>query len=217
MRYDGHRAIWLQQLDLASMTLVGTRQVIVDSGFTPATNPEHIEGPHLFRRDGYYYLTAAEGGTGEQHAQMIYRSRQITGPYETWSGNPVLTQRDLDPSRTAPITSAGHAQFIELKDGTWWAVFLATRPYRGNHYNLGRETFLLPVQWRDGWPVVLPHDAAVPAVAVRPPLPAGVQTLPTTGPMQWSERFQDARVPMQWMTIHPQRRRGISPARKVCA
>lgn len=77
---------------------------------------------------------------------MIYRSRQITGPYETWSGHPVLTQRDLDPSRSAPITSAGHAQFVELKDGAWWAVFLATRPYRGNHYNLGRETFLLPVQ-----------------------------------------------------------------------
>ncbi|MGV7179097.1 glycoside hydrolase family 43 protein [Xanthomonas axonopodis] len=203
LRYDGHRAIWLQRLDLASMKLVGTRQVIVDSGFKPATNPEHIEGPHLFRRDGYYYLTAAEGGTGEQHAQMIYRSRQITGPYETWSGNPVLTQRDLDPLRNAPITSAGHAQFVELKDGTWWAVFLATRPYRGNHYNLGRETFLLPVQWRDGWPVVLPHGAAVPVVAARPPLPAGTQPLPTTGPMQWSERFGDARVPMQWMTIHP--------------
>lgn len=134
---------------------------------------------------------------------MIYRSRQITGPYETWSGNPVLTQRDVDPSRSAPITSAGHAQFVELKDGTWWAVFLATRPYQGNHYALGRETFLLPVQWRDGWPVVLPHGIAVPAVAARPPLPAGTQTMPTSGPMQWSERFGDARVPMQWMTIHP--------------
>ena len=73
LRYDGHRAIWLQQLDLARMKLVGPRQVIVDSGFQPASNPEHIEGPHLFRRDGYYYLTAAEGGTGEQHAQMVYR------------------------------------------------------------------------------------------------------------------------------------------------
>ncbi|AEQ97522.1 xylosidase [Xanthomonas oryzae pv. oryzicola BLS256] len=59
---------------------------------------------------------------------MIYRNRQIARPYETWSGNPVLTQRDLDPSRNAPITSAGHAQFVELKDDSGWAVFLATRP-----------------------------------------------------------------------------------------
>ncbi|MBB3857040.1 alpha-N-arabinofuranosidase [Xanthomonas arboricola] len=203
LRYDGHRAIWLQRLDLASMKLVGTRQVLVDAGFQPASNPEHIEGPHLFRRDGYYYLTAAEGGTGEQHAQMIYRSRQIAGPYQPWSGNPMLTQRDLDPSRSAPITSAGHAQLVELQDGSWWAVFLATRPYQGNHYTLGRETFLLPVQWRDGWPVILPHGTAVPAVATRPPLRAGTQDAPTSGPMQWSEHFQDARVPMQWMTIHP--------------
>ncbi|MFA1731307.1 glycoside hydrolase family 43 protein [Xanthomonas campestris] len=205
LRYDGHRAIWLQQLDLARMKLVGPRQVIVDSGFQPASNPEHIEGPHLFRRDGYYYLTAAEGGTGEQHAQMVYRSRQIAGPYEPWSGNPVLTQRDLDPARPAPITSAGHAQFVELADGSWWAVFLATRPYRGNHYTLGRETFLLPVQWRDGWPLVLPHGKAIPSVATRPPLPAGTQATPTSGPMHWSERFDGARVPMQWMTIHPPR------------
>ncbi|WP_372394114.1 glycoside hydrolase family 43 protein [Xanthomonas sp. NCPPB 3582] len=203
MRYEGHRAIWLQQLDLASMKLVGTRQMIRDSGFQPATNPEHIEGPHLFRHKGYYYLTAAEGGTGEQHAQMIYRSRKINGPYQAWSGNPVLTQRDLDPGRSAPITSTGHAQFVELKDGSWWAVFLATRPYRGNQYNLGRETFLLPVTWRDGWPVVLPHGSAVPAVTTRPTLPKGTQTIPTSGPMQWSERFQTARVPMQWMTFHP--------------
>lgn len=55
------------------------------------------------------------------------------------------------------------------------------------------------MQWRDSWPVVLPHGTP----ATRPPLPAGTQTLPTSGPMQWSERFQHARVPMHWMTIHP--------------
>jgi xylan 1,4-beta-xylosidase len=206
MRYDGHRAIWLQQFDLATKKMIGPRKVLVDGGADPASKPEHVEGPHLFKRDGYYYLTAAEGGTGEQHAQMIWRSKQVTGPYEPWSGNPSLTQRDLDPGRANPITSTGHAQFVELKDGSWWAVFLATRPYRGNQYNLGRETFLLPVTWRDGWPVVLDRGEAVPMVRERPALPRNPQPLPTSGPIAWSERFTAGKLPPQWMTIHPPKR-----------
>ncbi|GHH53900.1 MAG: glycoside hydrolase family 43 protein [Gammaproteobacteria bacterium] len=207
MRYDGHRAIWLQQFDVATMSLVGPRTVLVDSGADPSTNPEHVEGPHLFRRNGWYYLTAAEGGTGEQHAQMVWRSRAVTGPYEPFPGNPVLTQRDLDPSRPDPITSAGHAQFVELKDGSWWAVFLATRPYRGNQYNLGRETFLLPMQWHDDWPVVLPRGERIPAVATRPNLPAGKAAQPTTGPFGWTERFTGSALPLPWMTINVPRQR----------
>ena len=206
MRYDGHRAIWLQQFDVAAKKLVGPRKVLVDGGADPASKPEHIEGPHLFKRDGYYYLTAAEGGTGEQHAQMIWRSPQVTGPYEPWSGNPVLTQRDLDPSRADPITSTGHAQFIRLKDDSWWAVFLATRPYRGNQYNLGRETFLLPVSWRDGWPQILPRGEPVPVVLERPALPRNPQPMPTSGPFEWTERFTADKLPPQWMTIHPPKR-----------
>ncbi|MFC3550524.1 glycoside hydrolase family 43 protein [Lysobacter cavernae] len=206
MRYDGHRAIWLQQFDAAAKKMVGPRAVLVDGGANPASKPEHVEGPHLFKRDGWYYLTAAEGGTGEQHAQMVWRSRRVTGPYAPSPGNPVLTQRDLDPARTAPITSTGHAQFVELQDGSWWAVFLATRPYRGNQYNLGRETFLLPVTWRDGWPVVLPRGEPVPAVRERPALPRDPQPLATSGPLQWRERFTTDTLPPQWMTIHPPQR-----------
>lgn len=203
LRYEGHRAIWLQQFDVASKKMIGPRTVLVDGGVDPAAKPEHVEGPHLFKRDGWYYLTAAEGGTGEQHAQMIWRSRKVTGPYEPWPGNPSLTQRDLDPKRPDPVTSTGHAQFVDLKDGSWWAVFLATRPYRGNQYNLGRETFLLPVTWRDGWPMVLPRGERVPVVLERPALPRSPQPVPTSGPIEWSERFGAEKLPPQWMTIHP--------------
>ena len=203
MRYDGHRAIWIQQFDIATKKMVGPRKVLVDGGADPASKPEHVEGPHLFKHNGYYYLTAAEGGTGEQHAQMVWRSKHVTGPYEPWPGNPSLTQRDLDPARANPITSTGHAQFVELKDGSWWAVFLATRPYRGNQYNLGRETFLLPVTWRDGWPVILPRGESVPVVLARPALPRSPQTVPTSGPIEWTERFTAGKLPPQWMTIHP--------------
>lgn len=201
-RYEGHRAIWIQQFDLASMKLVGPRKVLVDGGAKPATQPQYVEGPHLFRRGGYYYLNTAEGGTGEQHAEMIYRSRKVTGPYVPWDGNPILTQRDLAPGRPHPVTSTGHAQLVELKDGSWWAVFLGTLPYRGNQYNLGRETFLLPVTWHDGWPVILPHGKSVPMVERRPDLPREPQALPMSGPFHWTERFRAPTLPMQWMTIH---------------
>ncbi|MET0717756.1 MAG: glycoside hydrolase family 43 protein [Pseudoxanthomonas sp.] len=205
MRYDGHRAIWIQRFDIAAQRMVGARKVLVDGGANPATRPEHVEGPHLFKHDGYYYLTAAEGGTGEKHAQMIWRSRQATGPFIAWPGNPVLTQRDLDPARPDPVTSAGHAQFIELEDGSWWAVFLATRPYRANQYNLGRETFLLPVAWTEGWPVILPRGARVPIAPERPALPRD-RPVANTGPFEWSEKFTTGKLPAQWMTIHPPKR-----------
>ena len=204
-RYEGHRAIWLQRFDTATRSMVGERYQLVDSGAHPDTNPEHVEGPHIFRRGDWYYLIAAEGGTGEQHAQMVWRSRTVTGPYEAWMGNPTLTQRDLDPSRPDPITSTGHAQFVELQDGSWWTVFLATRPYRGNQYNLGRETFLLPLEWQDDWPVVLPRGAHVPAITQRPTLPAAPVSKPTTGSFAWEERFTAARLPMQWLSIHSPR------------
>lgn len=203
LRYEGHRAIWIQQFDLASMKMIGPRKVLVDGGVNPATQPQYVEGPHLFRHGGYYYLSTAEGGTGEQHAETIYRSRKVIGPYVPWDGNPILTQRDLAPDRPHPVTSTGHAQLVELRDGSWWAVFLGTRPYRGNQYNLGRETFLLPVTWRDGWPVILPHGKSVPLVEQRPDLPRAAQAVPMSGPFHWTERFRAPSLPMQWMTLHP--------------
>ncbi len=209
-RYAGHRAIWLRRFDPDTLSLTGDAVQLVDAGVHPETNPEHVEGPHLFKHDGWYYLTAAEGGTGEQHAQMIWRSRTVSGPYEAWSGNPTLTQRDLDPARPAPVTSTGHAQFLEAPDGTWWAVFLATRPYRGNQYNLGRETFLLPVTWQDGWPVILPRGERVPMVSDRPALPADAQPQPTTGPMAWTETFRSGTLPPQWLMLDPPTRAWFS-------
>ncbi|KAF1722788.1 glycoside hydrolase family 43 protein [Pseudoxanthomonas wuyuanensis] len=205
MRYDGHRAIWLQQYDVTAGKMVGPRTVLVDGGADPASKPEHIEGPHLFKHDGWYFLTAAEGGTGDMHAQMVWRSRQVTGPYEPFPGNPTLTQRDLDPQRPEPVTSTGHAQFVKLEDGTWWAVFLAVRPYHGDQYKtqLGRETFLLPVTWKDGWPVILPRGERVPMVLERPALPRGEQPLATSGRIEWVERFSGPALPPQWVTIHP--------------
>ena len=204
LRYEGHRAIWLQQFDPRAMRTTGPRTVILDGGIVPSEKPEYVEGPHLFKRDGWYYLTAAEGGTGEMHRQVVLRSRQVTGPYEAWSGNPVLTQRDLPRGRELPVTSAGHADFIQTADGAWWAVFLGNRPYppvQAHHVNTGRETFLLPVTWTaDGWPRIGQADAPVPYALDAPHLPAGKAAVPTSGSFTLDDAFDGPALPPYWIT-----------------
>lgn len=111
-----------------------------------------IEGPHLHKVDGTYYLSAAEGSSWKGHMQTIGRSSSPWGPFEPAPHNPILSHRD----RIAhPIQSLGHAELVEAADGRWWALSLGTR-HAGIaiHHNLGRETFLTPVEWADGWPVV---------------------------------------------------------------
>ncbi|WP_010663288.1 glycoside hydrolase family 43 protein [Marinilabilia salmonicolor] len=160
--YPGHKAIWIQEYDLEKDEMTGPRKMIVDGGHDISKKPIWIEGPHIYKVNGYYYLMAAEGGTAENHSEVIFRSRNVTGPYEAFVNNPILTQRNLPNERENPVTSTGHADLIKYVDGSWWAVFLGCRPYLENHYNTGRETFLLPVKWQDGWPVILEPGKEVP-------------------------------------------------------
>ena len=101
-RYDGHRAIWIQAFDLRTLRTTGPRTVLVDGGVDPSTNPIWIEGPHIIKRDGHYFLICAEGGTAEGHSQVVLRSDRPTGPYTPFAGNPILTQRDLPRDRALP-------------------------------------------------------------------------------------------------------------------
>lgn len=197
-RYDGHRALWIQEFDLKALRLVGPRRVIVDGGVHPAENPIWTEGPHIVLRGGWYYLLAAEGGTAGQHAQTVYRSRHVTGPYAPGPINPILTQRDLNPARAFPVYAAGHADLVQTPGGAWWAVFLATRPYAANLSNMGRETFLLPVRWAEnGWPLILPAKTVVPQVAARPRLPRD----PAVEWGAWREKFSARRLAPDWLML----------------
>ncbi|PJG46299.1 glycoside hydrolase 43 family protein [Sphingobium sp. LB126] len=201
-RYDGHRAIWIQEYDWRAGKMVGPSTQIVNGGVDIGKKPVWIEGPHIFRKDGYYYLTAAEGGTSVNHSQVVFRAKELRGPYQPFEGNPILTQRDLDPARPDPIGSAGHAKLVQTRNGDWWASFLAVRPYAGDFYNIGRETFLLPVKWKDGWPVILPKGEAIPHVAEAPRLPTGpLPALPTSGDFSYIDEFDGKTLSMQWIGI----------------
>ncbi|HEX9807253.1 MAG TPA: glycoside hydrolase family 43 protein [Alteraurantiacibacter sp.] len=196
-RYEGHRAIWVQEFDIASGQLTGPRKMIVDGGVHPEDEPIWAEGPHLYKVDGWYYLMPAEGGTAEQHSQTIYRAKEPMGPYEPGPFNPILTQRDLDPDRPDRVEATGHADLVQLDDGSWWGVFLATRPFAGQSTLLGRESFLLPVRWVDGWPRFLDEGEYVPLLVEKPALPES----PGTNWTGWREEFDGAALGGEWISL----------------
>ncbi|RKN69241.1 MULTISPECIES: glycoside hydrolase family 43 protein [unclassified Microbacterium] len=144
------------------------------------TGGAHAEGPHLVRRGEWWYLLVAEGGTGPGHMVTIARSANVDGPFEPAPTNPILTHR----STSAAVQSTGHSDLVELADGSWALVFLATRP-RGTfprwHTN-GRETFLAGVDWVDGWPVIDESRYDVPT--------------PSTG---FVDDFTDAALHPRWI------------------
>jgi len=212
-RYDGHRALWMERFDPVALKMLGNPKMIVDGGVDPAAKPVWIEGPHILRAEGRYYLTAAEGGTAVAHSQVVFRSDRVDGPYAPApaSVNPILTQRDLDPARPNPITSAGHADLVQLADGRWWATFLATRPYEGDLYNIGRETYLLPVTWKNGWPTILPRGQAIPMIAPAPTLPRDPRSAPPmTGSFAVNETFSGTALSSAWLTMRTPKTPGWS-------
>jgi len=206
--YDGHRAIWMQQYDMVAKKLVGPRRVIVNGGVDLSKKPIWIEAPHVFRKDGRYYLICAEGGTADQHSEVVFRSDSVWGPWIPYRGNPILTQRHLDPQRPFPVETAGHADFVETPNGEWWAVFLGTRNYARDTWNTGRETFLLPVQWVDGWPVMLTGQATVPYAHKRPNLPAQPKpAIPHSGNFAHRDEFDGATLAPNWAMLRTPRER----------
>lgn len=117
------------------------------------------EAPHLYQHDGWWYLVIAEGGTERGHSVSAARSASPEGPFEGAPNNPVLTHR----STTHPVQNTGHADLLQLADGSWAAVYLGVRPAGVTpmfHVN-GRETFLAGVDWVAGWPVIDEHRFAV--------------------------------------------------------
>ncbi len=118
------------------------------------TGGRYPEAPHMYKKDGYFYLLIAEGGTEYAHRATIARSLFVDGPFEANPANPILTQMNRN-AEASPIQGAGHADFVQAADSSWWLVCLAFRPQSYNHHLLGRETFLAPVRWDKGaWPVV---------------------------------------------------------------
>lgn len=167
-KYWKHSIIWMRELDLNKMQLLGDEIVILEQGGA-LHHARNAESPRLFKRNGYYYLIIAEGGTGKEHAVTVFRSKDIRGPYETNLRNPILTNRHM--GLKYPIQSVGHADLVETPLGEWWMVVLGTRPDADGTINLARETFLVPMIWENDWPVASPVSGCVSMQCQAPRLP----------------------------------------------
>lgn len=156
VHFSGVTAISRCQIDTATGVLL-TEPESTWSG----TGLQFPEAPHLFERNGTWYLLVAEGGTEAGHAVSIARGPSPEGPWEGSPDNPILTHRSTDRA----VQNTGHADVVEGGDGSWWMVLLGIRRLGitpGFHV-LGRETFLTPLNWHDGWPVPEPVELEMPA------------------------------------------------------
>jgi alpha-N-arabinofuranosidase len=199
-KYPGEMAIHIQEFSLADDSIIGERHELIRGGTHLDSEPQWIEGAHLYRVGDYYYLMCAEGGTQSYHSEVVFRNRTLTGTWEEYEGNPILTQRDLrDADRKDIVTSVGHADLIQMPKGDWWAVFLGCRPYEDDFYNTGRDTYLLPVKWENGWPVILDAGKAIPTVVNRKNVQPAETTL--TGNFAYTDRFEGNTLDMQWIFL----------------
>ncbi len=165
-----------------------------------------VEGPHLYKINGFYYLLTAEGGTQYEHAVTLARSRKINGPYEVHPNNPLLTSYG---QTEAILQKAGHASMVETPEGEWYLAHLCGRPIDGKHCILGRETAIQKLVWcEDGWPE-LAQGGATPTVSVEAPAAAlGNVNQPTHQKLQFNRptldiHFQSLRRPMDpsWISL----------------
>ena len=140
----------LHEIDIKTGKFISEGQKIWDG-----TGGRYAEGPHIYKKDGFYFLMVAEGGTEEAHSETIARSKNIWGPYHSNPANPILAHANA-AGQGNPIQGVGHADILNAHDGSWWIVFHGYRSVGdGTHHILGRETCLAPVSWpKNGWPVV---------------------------------------------------------------
>jgi xylan 1,4-beta-xylosidase len=216
--YNGHRVIKVWEYDVATDKVIpGTDKIIVDGGVDLSKKPIWIEAPHLYKKDGHYYLMCAEGGTGGNHSEVIFISDSPTGPFKPSSNNPILTQRYFPHDRTNKVDWAGHADLVLGPDNKYYGVFLGIRPNEKDRVNAGRETFMLPVDWSGTFPVF--ENGLVP-MEPKLKMPNGVENKTgkdgffPNGNFTFEENFTSNKLDFRWIGLRGPRENFISVTKK---
>ena len=199
LAWDNHGSCWITYSGIGQIRVDDSTGVVLE-GPTPqwsGTGLQYPEAPHLYEIDGTWYLLIAEGGTERGHAVSIARGPSPSGPWEGCPANPILSHRSTD----LPIQNIGHADLVQAVDSSWWLVCLGTRP-RGmtpSWHVLGRETFLAPVEWRHGWPVVAQISDSVTG--------PDVDGASITQPRPWTGRdnFDEPALDPAWISVRRRR------------
>ncbi len=207
-RYPAHTALWIMEVDPETFRPLSEDVMLVDGGVKAPWPTDYIEGPHIHKVNGSYFLSAPGGGTGYHHGQLLYKSDKVFGPYKANPDNPVLTQRGLSDDREHPVTATGHGDMFQDNNGDWWIVFLGTRvydlhipPQDPGNFHTGRETFMLPVHWENGWPKVV-KNKAVPYTVKKPEHPAAKPAdRAMTGNFTIKEEFIDSALAPHWLFV----------------
>lgn len=153
--------IHLFEIDLKTGEKLSEEKKIWDG-----TGGIYPEGPHIYKRDGWYYLLISEGGTHENHMITVARAKEIFGPYEAFANNPILTARDT----AEYIRYTGHCDMFQDQKGNWWGVCLGVRKDPGGRYFMGRETFITPGTWTEGeWPTLKLVKSSPEGLSVQDP------------------------------------------------
>ncbi len=195
--FPGEGEIWLQELNPHDWQLTGERHLL----WRGACGGTWAEGPHIYKRDGRYYLLVAEGGTHFNHAAMIAVSDDIRGPYISNARNPIMTARHLSYDNW--VNSTGHGDMVELADGRWFMVALGIRGDEQRRSNMGRETFLAPVIWerepfewkqvKHEWPVVAPQTGRIERR-----LPVPLKDSRQRRQLAFVDEFDSGQLDLQW-------------------
>ena len=208
--------IWDYDLE-KDQVIPGTDKIIVNGGVDLSEKPIWIEAPHIYKKEGKYYLMCAEGGTGDWHSEVVFVSDDPRGPYTPAPGNPVLSQRYLNPDRENKVDWAGHSDMVQGPDGKYYGVFLAIRPNEKGRVNIGRETFILPVDWSGEFPVFV--NGLIP-LEPKLKMPEGVENrtgkegfLPN-GNFTYSDDFSAEKLDYRWVGLRGPRETFISVTKK---
>ena len=194
---EKQRDIWIRQLNLETFETEGPEGILSSAEYFATGkigSAKNFESPHLYKKNGTYYLLIAHGGTGKNHAVSIWRSQHPLGPWEANPANPILTHRD---DAHDGITCTGHADLVQAQNGNWWMVLLGVRGTSGKS-PMERETFLTPVEWSGAWPVVNPgpHQGKVDLLFTPPGLARG-----KASPAGFLADFAEATLAHDWNCI----------------
>jgi alpha-N-arabinofuranosidase len=213
-QYNGHRVIKMWDYDLEKDQVVaGSDKIIVNGGVDFSQKPIWIEGPHLYKKNGKYFLMCAEGGTGGNHSEVIFMSDSPKGLYIPANNNPILTQRYFPKDRKDKVDWAGHADLVETPEGQYYGVFLAIRPNVNNRVNSGRETFILPVDWSGTYPVF--QNGLVP-MKPKLKLPEGVENQTgqngffPNGNFTYNDKLTEKKLDYRWIAMRGPRENFIN-------